>query len=192
MPQDYFNQRKKTVLEKQDKSSIGSWDKKIKKLCELINKKQEYYTTSSCSGRIVLMIDQEKKAQGLFLSVWHDRISFMKLKQEIDKLIKKESKKLNVKFKQEPVIFHVACKTIEDAKSFLVKAREIGFKRGGIISITRECVVIELLSTEKLEFPLIQNGKILVNDDFLKIVLKKANKNLEKGWDKIIRLEKRV
>jgi len=43
--QDIFLQRKKEVLSKKDKSSKGSWDEKIKTLCDKINKKNDYYTT---------------------------------------------------------------------------------------------------------------------------------------------------
>ena len=72
MPQDYFLQRKKSILSKPDKSSKKSWDKKIIKLCDKINLSENYYTTSSCSGRIVLMQDQEKKEHDLFLKGYHD------------------------------------------------------------------------------------------------------------------------
>ena len=50
-----------------DKSSIGKWAEKISGLCGKINSKENYYTTSSCSGRILLLIDQEKKGEDLFL-----------------------------------------------------------------------------------------------------------------------------
>ena len=35
-----------------------------------------------------------------------------------------------------------------------------------------------------------KDGKILVNDEFLKLVIDKSNKNLKKGWDKIDQLVK--
>ena len=38
MSRDRFLQRKTAVLFKLDKSSIGGWDKKIKSLCDKINK----------------------------------------------------------------------------------------------------------------------------------------------------------
>ena len=69
-----FNQRKKDILLKSDKSSIGGWDEKIVELCEKINKLDNYYTTSSCAGRAVVMEDVEKKGPGLFLYVSHDKI----------------------------------------------------------------------------------------------------------------------
>ena len=81
-----FQQRKKDILSKNDKSFIGKWDKKIKKLCEKINSVKEYYTTSSCSGRIVILLDKNKKEKGLFLRVSHDLINFKEIKSIKQKL----------------------------------------------------------------------------------------------------------
>ncbi len=185
---DNFNQRKKDVLSKLDKSSIGKWDEKIISLCKKINSKENYYTTSSCSGRILLMIDQEKKGENLFLFVSHDKILFNELKEELSKAITKNKK---IKFKLEPSIIHIACKTLEDAEKLFEIGKNAGWKRLGIIG-TRNGFTFELNSTEKLEFPIIQNKKILVNDNFLKIVVDDANKKLEMGWMKIRKLEKEI
>ena len=81
MNADSFPQRKTSILSKIDKSHIGKWDEKIISLCNKINKLENYYTTSSCSGRILLMIEQEKKFHDLFLAVSHELISFDWLKK---------------------------------------------------------------------------------------------------------------
>jgi len=193
-----FNQRKQDVLSKIDKSSVGKWDEKIASLCRKINSKENYYTTSSCSGRIVLMIDQEKKGEDLFLFVSHDKISFKKFKEELWVLLKKEpnlvenrKRNLKIKFKMEPCILHIACETLEDAEKLFEIGKNAGWKRLGIIG-TSHGFTFELNSTEKLEFPIIQNKKILVDDNFLKIILEDANEKLEKGWLKIKKLEKEI
>jgi len=180
-----FQQRKKDVLSKIDKSSVGKWDEKIISLCEKINSTENYYTTSSCSGRIILMIDQEKKGENLFLFISHDKISFSQLKNEIIEAVKKNKK---IKFKLEPAIIHIACKTLEDAEELFEIGKNAGWKRLGIIG-TRNGFTFELNSTEKLEFPIIKNKKILVDDDFLKIIVDDANKKLEMNWGKIKKLE---
>lgn len=183
MAQDNFLQRKNDVLSKIDKSSKGGWDVHIKSLCEKINEMENYYTTSSCSGRIVIMVDQEKKGKGLFIFVSHEKISFKKLKEVI---LKMDLSK-NIKFKQDPCILHIACGDVESAKELYEKGKSASWKRSGIITFGRNTVV-ELNSTEKLEFPLVQDGKLLVNDDFLKVIVKKANKKLEKSWKSIEKL----
>ena len=180
-----FDKRKQDILAKQDKSSKKSWDKKIKSLCEEINKKDNYYTTSSCAGRIVLIKDEEKKGPELFIYVNHDFIKFNQLKDVLNKVSRIDL----IKFKQEPCILHVACKSLEDAEKLLKNAQLAGWKRSGIIA-TGNRFVCELIGTDKLEFFIIDKGKILVNDLYLDLVIRKSNENLKKSWDKIQKLEK--
>ena len=187
MSVDNFLKRKNDILDKIDKSSKGSWDLYIRSLCEKLNESDCYYTTSSCAGRIVVMIDQEKKAQGLFVFVSHEKISFDELKESIES----SDKTMDIKFKQDPCILHVACRDIDSAKELYTKAKIVGWKRSGIISLGRN-IIVELNSTEKLEFPVIRNGKILVSDEFLKVIVDESNAKLEKSWIKINKLEKSI
>ena len=183
---DRFGKRKKDILSKLDKSNKNSWDEKIKELCDKINSLENYYTTSSCSGRAILMIEQDKKDKGLFLSVYHDKISFEKLKEDLNSALKVGK---NIKFKLEPCILHVSCKTLEDAEKIYEKAKLAGWNKSGIIG-TKYGFNVELNGTDRLEFPTIQEGKVLVDDEFLKIVVDESNKKLEKSWMKIKKLEK--
>lgn len=182
---DTFLQRKKSILSKLDKSSIGKWDKKIISLCNKINKSENYYTTSSCAGRVVLMIDQEKKESNLFLAVSHDLISFNWLKDNLNKI-----KNKSVKFKCEPVILHVVCKDLQNASKLLEKAKKSGLKHSGINALGKN-IILELNGSDKLEFPIIKN-KILVNDFFLKLIVKQSNEKLKKSWKNIEKLRKSI
>ena len=167
MLKDKFLKRKQDVLSKIDKSFKNKWDKKIVKLCGKINCSGRYYTTSSCSGRVVLMVDDDKKKGNLFLKIYHDLISFNQLKKDLDEAIKKNKK---IKFKMEACILHVACKSLKDSQVLHDKAKLAGWKKSGIIALEKRFVV-ELNSTEKLEFPIIEKNKILVGHEFLKIVI---------------------
>lgn len=187
MQQNNFQQRKSSILLKKDKSSIGDWDKKITPLCKRINKFPNYYTTSSCSGRIALINANSKQRQGNLLKTYHKKISLNELKKDLENLSKKYKQ---VKFKQEPCILHVCCKTLSDTENILNKSRISGFKRSGIISIKKNKIIVEILSTEKLELPIIRNNQILLNKNYLKILIQESNKNLEKTWKKIEKLEK--
>ncbi len=186
MPIDMFVKRKKDILSKEDKSSKGDIDEKIQNLCEKINSSEDCYTTSSCSGRVVIMINQEKKAEGLLTKVYHDLISLEEIKKDIEEL---SNKKQDFKFKMEPCALHIAFRTFEDAQKFYEKAKLLGWKKAGVIAFYKRFVV-ELNSSERLEFPVIQDGKILVNDEFLKVIVEDANEKLKKGWKKIEKLEK--
>lgn len=189
MPIDMFLRRKKDTLKKEDKSFKGQVDEKIKSLCDKINSLGDCYTTSSCSGRIVLMIDQEKKANGLILKNYHDIISFELLKKDLNEILKKY--KEDIKFKMEPCALHVAFRTFENAKEFYEKAKLLGWKKAGVISFDKRFIV-EINGSEKLEFPIMQKKKILVDDNFLKIVLEDANRKMQRGWEKIEKLRKEI
>lgn len=185
-----FALRKKNQLGKKDKSNIGDWDEKIAKLCEKINKKKEFYTTSSCAGRIVMIKDAMNKGPGLFVFRTHDLISFKEFKEILED-VKKEEVKGIIEFQQEPCILHVACKDLETSQKLLDKAKQAGWKKSGIFA-SRQRFVVELNSTENLAFPILKEGKILVDDDYLKLVVKEANKRLEKTWEKIKKLERLI
>jgi len=185
-----FDNSKKVFLEKKDKSNKGSWDTKIVGLCDKLNSNDNYCTTSSCSGRIVLIIDAEKKKPGLFLFRTHDKISFDKLKKEIEGAAEKIKEGM-VYFKQEPCILAVSSRNKEKQWELFNKAKDAGWKKSGVISMDKKFLV-QLMSTEMIAFPVIDNSKVLVDDEFLKIVVKKANSNLERTWSKIERLNELV
>ena len=186
MKQDIFQQQKKKQLSKSDKSSIGSWDKKIAGLCNKINKKNNYYTTSSCAGRVVLLKYSDTKQENAFLFRTHNKISFNEIKNNLEKIIKNYNGL--VEFQQSCCILHIACLTLNDAQIIVNKAKSAGWQRSGIIGGKRN--IVELHSTESMSFPIMDKGNLLVNHDFLKLVVEIANNKLERTWNKINRLKK--
>lgn len=185
-----FLMQKKIALSRADKSSIGEWDEKIIPLCNKINSSQKYYTLSSCSGRIVLMIDQDKKDKGLFKFTTHSTLSLKKLNKVIEK-ITLSGKKENIKLKTEPPILHVGCSSLPEAKKLILAANISGFKKTGLISLGKK-IVLEISSGEKIELPIVREGKLLANQEHIKIILEDSNKKLKISWEKIKRLEKNL
>lgn len=179
-----FSERKNIQLKKQDKSNIGGIDRQISKLVKKINSLENYYTTSSCAGRITMLKDMEQKKDNLFVFRTHEKTSFEEIKQELRKATK--YKKL-VYFKQEPCILHVACKNIAAAQRLIDKAKFVGFKKSGMFA-TRNRVICELLSTENIILPILDKGRVLVSDGFLRLIVREANKKLERTRQKINRL----
>ena len=178
-----FQESKKKQLNKKDVSSIGEWDSKIKGLCDKINKKRNYYTTSSCAGRIVLIKALNKKAKDVFLFRSHKKISFKELKKAL-----KEIKYAGlVYFQQTTCILHIACFDLESAQGLVNKAKFAGWKHSGIMT-TKKRFMVELHSTEKLEFPIMDGKRVLVDDNFLRLIVREANLKLERVWKKIGKL----
>lgn len=179
-----FEEMKKRQLEKSDKSSIGSWDKRIVGLCDKLNEMDNYYTTSSCAGRILLLKGEIEKQRNVFLFRTHDTIGF----EEIKQALKNVEYNGIVEFKQSPCILHVACKTLDDAQDLVDKAKLAGWKHSGIMS-TRKRYMVELNSTEHIDFPIMMNNKVLIGDELLNLVVEQANLRMERVWKKIEKLQ---
>jgi tRNA wybutosine-synthesizing protein 3 len=132
----------------------------------------------------------------MFVFRSHEKIKLEELKKVLKEIEAKKNLgalgKEDLIFKQEQPILHVCCKTLENAEELLKKAQSSGFKHSGIISLASSGsrVVVEIIGSEQLSLPIFSEGKILVNDDFLKVLLKESNNRLEKGWRKIEKLEK--
>ncbi|MAE42953.1 hypothetical protein CMO93_04220 [Candidatus Woesearchaeota archaeon] len=184
-----FQKEKNQFLRKKDKSIKGKIDNKIKRLVNKINSLDDFFTTSSCSGRIVLLIPNKTKHNTKWLFSSHDKVDFKKIENQkiLDKLPKND-----VRFLMEPAILHIACKNIEAAKKLLNIARDIGFRRSGIISIGKNRIVLELISTERIDTIISKNGKLLIDENYFEVLVNEGNKKLEKTWGKINKLYKAI
>ena len=170
---------KRNILSRKDKSNKGTVDTAIKPLVDTINKKANYCTTSSCSGRIVLRIEPEsgKKNEVRFLFVSHEKVKFAEVRKALAHLPKN-----SIWLRFEPMILHVTCKTVGDANTLLDNAQPL-FKHSGIIA-AKEKTIVEIRGSEFIETPIAQN-RMLVTEDYLKILLFEANRKLKRNEEKI-------
>ncbi len=180
---DYFIKEKADFLSKTDKSKKGNIDKGALKLVNIINSKADYYTTSSCAGRIVLLEKFSKnKNECRWLLVKHSKVSA----KEILAISESYNKKNDVWFKQEPLILHVRCKDLSAAQKFLEIARKV-FKRAGIISLNQRKIMIEVIGNERIE-TIVANRNITIDKNYLEELVEYANKNFSENKKKIERL----
>ncbi len=170
---DPFLHWKKTFLAKDDKSKKGSIDAPIKLLLDSINKKEDYFTTSSCSGRISIRAQTAlaRKDEIKFLLKSHRMVRLSRVMGALT-MIPLDM----VWFRFEPMILHVACRDIGCANVLLDKVRGV-FKHSGIIS-SRKRIVLEIRGSEFIEAPLTAAGKLVVDDGYLRLLLKEANQKL--------------
>mgnify|MGYP001617607888 CR=1 FL=1 len=183
---DLFAKEKNDFLKKADKSKKGSIDKYIITLVNEINSKKDYYTTSSCAGRIVLLeMKSQKKNECNWIFTKHDEITFKEINYSLKKYSMKSNKKINYEiwFKQQPLILHVACRNLESAKRLLEIAREI-FRRAGIIAITERKTTIEIIGSEHLE-TIVKDRNFSIEEKYLKQLIKYTNKNFIENKKKI-------
>lgn len=174
-----FELDKKNILGKIDQSQKGEIDADIQELVDLINSKKEYYTTSSCSGRAVVieLPESGRKDEAKWLLVKHGAVTV----DEIKNSLKSEE---DVWLKEEGMILHVCCKTIEDAEELVNLAKNNGFKRTGMITVNKRYIV-EIISTENISTILAKKGKILVDDEYFSALVDECNTKLKKNKEKI-------
>ncbi|MGB9748779.1 MAG: tRNA wybutosine-synthesizing 3 family protein [Candidatus Woesearchaeota archaeon] len=181
-----FNNEKKNILKKMivyDKSKKGSIDEEIKELVFLINSIENYYTTSSCAGRIMLIkVDKNRrKDKSEWLYVTHKEAKFKEMKRALEEGIKNAREGESIWFKQEPLILHVCAKNLESANKILTIARDSGLKKSGIITLSRR-IIIEIEGTENISALVAKNcnkEKIILTDDlYLKALVDEANRKM--------------
>ncbi len=170
-----------------DKSRKGSVDADILHVITFINSLDDYYTTSSCSGRIMLMDKSDKRKD---LTKWllssHDEITYADYDNVFnpDYLSSDDFKKSKIWFMQEPSIFHVCCRDLDSARNLLNIVRNLGFKRAGIISYARR-IIIEIIDNEKLESLIAVDGELFVTEKYSRVLIDEVNYKLRRTKERL-------
>ena len=182
-----FEHEKKLLLARKDKSKKGGIDGQIKNLLGKINALPDYYTTSSCAGRVMLYGKPgERKNQPTWIFVSHEPVEFADLMKSIERI-----PDYPVWLKAEPMIVHVCARTIEHAKEFLEVCNNAGLKRAGIIGIGKR-IIVEAAGTEVIDAIIADRGKMLVENGYMERLVAEANDKLKKNFLRIKRLENAV
>ncbi len=192
MAHDQFKQSKGSHIDKlfqPDKSKKGKVDELVKPLIKLINSNENYFTTSSCSGRIMVIKPSEVKQDVEWLFFSHEEVIAKDLIKKIQSFASKSKEELW--FKLEGFILHVACRDIESAQKLLNIAKDSGLKRSGIIS-TASKVMVEIISSELLETPISKNFQLMVEDNYLEFIIDEANAKLKRTHNRIKKLEDKI
>lgn len=167
----------------------GKIDEAMVSLCTFIAGTKDFFTSSSCSGRILLlkMEKGESKRDASFHKKWHSPVQF----QEFWKYLEKKNAQ-NLWFKTEPFILHIGCRNIEGARKILRIMKNAGIKRGGIIVAKEGKFIVEFQGTQEMAFPVKENGKMLVEKGFMEKMLSVANQKIEKNYKMLERLERTI
>lgn len=184
MEKSKFEKRKLHVLNEFKASlNVGDVDENLIPILEYINSRDGFYTTSSCSGRIVLFQDLGSKRLDKFLGKWHRTVNFDDIWSSLKKC------KGTVWFRYEPVILHVVARELKGAKKMLELSLKSGFKRSGVHGLNEERYIIEICSTEKIDTPIMENGRLLIPESYLRYLVKMANKKFQDGQKKLKKLD---
>lgn len=188
-PRTDFDNIKKTFLSKLDKSNAGGIDNGVQEIVTLVNNHLEYFTTSSCAGRIYLWKEPKsgKKKDVDFIFLKHGKLSAADVKTIKQLILPKETIWLRV----EPIILHVCCKELDAAQRFLDIAKKL-FKKSCFLSIKNK-IILEVRGSEIMEVPLAERNNWLVSEDYFDCLIKKANERysrIEKKNDEFLYLLK--
>jgi tRNA wybutosine-synthesizing protein 3 len=177
-----FEHEKKDCLTRVDKSIKGSIDKSIIPLINLINSMPECFTTSSCSGRTILInrYGKNQKLDSKWIYITHSLPKYSDFIKAFHTDFKGE-----LWFKFESFILHVKCKTFISAKKMLDFAMSAGLKHSGIIAV-KKYFMVEIEGTDKID-SLIGINKPLVDGNYIKEIIKVAQKKFKKNKEKIER-----
>jgi tRNA wybutosine-synthesizing protein 3 len=179
-----FEERKKKALER---LRISGADEEVVGIIEKLNRLDDFYTTSSCSGRVALICIPEigAKREAEFIGKWHRAVT----KEEVLAAIK-ASKKGEIWLLSQSPILHVSCRGLENAKALLRIAIESGFKYSGIKAISNDNgrVMVEIMSTERMDVPLGEEDMLFCGESYMDYIVSKANFTLTRGKGKLKRL----
>ncbi|XP_058911604.1 tRNA wybutosine-synthesizing protein 3 homolog isoform X2 [Kogia breviceps] len=157
-----FRRWKAQCLSKVDLSRKGSVDEDVVELVQLLNGREQFFTTSSCAGRIILLDrdingSEVQKQNCCWLLVTHKPC----VKDDVIVALKKANGEAILKF--EPLVLHVQCRQLQDAQILAVR------------------------STHGLEVPLTQKGKLMVTEEYINFLVKIANQKMEENKKRIER-----
>lgn len=184
-----FLENKKIALKKLEKAKNEKQvDEGIIRILDIINKTDNYYTSSSCFGRIVLLeiprIGDKKNAK--FLGKWHRKIKTEELLEALNK-----AEKGQLWFLAQSSIIHLSAKTIEAADKILKIAYSCGFKHSGFKTIENN-IVVEICGTERLDAPVGMDKKIFCNNNHLDLLVNISNEIIDKSNKKLIKFEEKL
>lgn len=175
--------RKAKYVKYEKAKENGEVDQDIISLLDSINSSDRFITLSSCSGRIGVLDSPEPgdKLNSTFLAKWHHAIEPRQL-VETAKQGQQTTWLIN-----NPPILHIACKNMESAGELMEMANNAGFSRSGIISLKKN--IVEISSHESMELPVSRESTLLIGETSIETVVELANEKLEKGKEKLARLE---
>lgn len=176
-----WKNRKKEALKKLASAKrAGEVDKVIVPLLDKLNSQNEYFTTSSCAGRITIMdiADENLKTESNFALRWHDKIKRNNLSLALERNFKNQPW-----FFFEPPILHVSCSSLEAAHELIKKALGAGFKKTALLSIPTKTV--EIASSDRITMPLSKE----LPRNFLELMAELANEKLDSSREKLKKLE---
>lgn len=168
-----FEARKKAFVERLEREALQDRvDGDILPLLRLLNSHPDIYTTSSCSGRIMVAEAARpsySKGRGFRpVAKWHHPVPPDLVREAVAEI---DDAWLMVR----GAILHVAARDAKTAYRLVEIGRETGHKHSGVIAINRSGIFVEILGEERLDIPLKRRGQPTAS---IEAAVEEANKTL--------------
>ncbi|CAF0838061.1 unnamed protein product [Adineta ricciae] len=185
----HFDQWKHDALavDKEDLSRKHSIDDYIVNLINQINSHNDYYTSSSCSGRTIVFtssptVTSSTKSDCQWLYVTHEQADLQTILECLEQR-PKDIDMISIKF--EAFILHVICRTLECAKVLLNIALECGYRNSGLVLSNQGKITLAVRSTHALEVPIVIGSCLCVDQNYITKVVGIANEKMTANLAKI-------
>jgi len=185
---EYLDAKEKALKSLESALRNQKVDEGVKRILELINGLEGFYTSSSCAGRIVLLQIPRigDKRGAVFLGIWHRTIE----ENELLAAGVKATTGLLWLLAQAPIL-HVGAKDIELADKMVKIAISSGFKNSAIKSSGKK-IILEICSTERLDAPIGRDGVLFCDGNYLALLVEIANEVIERSGAKMGQFAKKV
>jgi tRNA wybutosine-synthesizing protein 3 len=185
---EFLDAKEKALRMLEEACSEDAVDERILPILTMINNSKNYYTSSSCAGRIVVleipMIGDKKHAK--FLGKWHRTTE----PDEVVASVKHATTGLLWLLAQSPIL-HITTRSDEAADTLVKTAISSGFKNSGLKSAGKK-ILVEICSTERLDAPIGKDGVLLCSGAYLTLLVAIANEVIEKSLVKLQRFEEKL
>ena len=186
-----FSQHKSNAMKKLESAlSEGLVDEDVISVINSFNSHPDIFTTSSCAGRIQLIIlpDIGRKDSVQRRKTWHRKVTIDDVEGAISELEIPDNS-IVILQAQSP-IFHLSCRTLELA----IKLRGIvhgqGWKYSSLITGNDEKWNVEILSANRIDNLLFRKGVISPPDKGrLNFIIEESNKILVRAQARLEALE---
>ena len=163
----------------------GKMDEQMVPLCQFVAGTNEYYTSSCCSGRIILLEKRgNRKIDTFFHRKWHREVNISELLEGI-----KDNKEGELWLRMDPFILHIGCPDLKACQKILEAMKKAGVKRGGILVAEKGKFMVELQGTHVFSCLVKKNGKPMLPEDYFKEILPDINRMIAKNYQRLAKLE---
>ena len=168
-----------------DRSRAGRVDARCETLVRDAFASRDFYTTSSCSGRVSVFADRdeddaaEERKGGVWAYVSHERAVVEDVTRAVDAHGGgKDGRGATLTLRFEPFILAVEARDLERGAAFVRCARECGYRESGITACEKR-VICSVRCQLRMEAPVVVDGERVVTNDGLETLVRIANEKFD-------------